>query len=95
MEERTVQLTLGEYTEQIARNINLANRERIINRIFNIIEDYAKAEELSSFSVKGIEISNVFEFTKELLQMLYYTDRSNYNRIVKIVNQRPTKSEGE
>ena len=87
MEERTVKLSLAEYEELILNNHDLLKEEVKVNRIFNLIEDYAKMGEGSAFGFKGIEISNVFEFTKELLQMLYYVDSCKYNRIAETLYQ--------
>lgn len=89
MEERSVTISLEEYTTLLELNYKRHYNESFVSRIYNLLEDYGKTSvEYWKPFVKGVGINETDLFIKELLELMYYHDTYRYQDVCRELEHR-------
>lgn len=85
--EKTVTIPVEEYKELLTKEMPVEKDKALVNAIVNVIVDYSEIVKEGSWDndFKTIHIKNEGEFVKELLRAMFYTDRTTFIAMYKVI----------
>ena len=85
--EQTVTIPVEEYKELLLREMPVEKDKALVNAIVNVILEFSKIVDENSWDndFKTVHINDENKFVKELLRAIYYTDRTTFISIYKVL----------
>lgn len=85
--EQTVTIPVEEYKELLTKEMPDEKDKALVNAIVNVIVDYSEIVKAESWDndFKTIHIKNEGDFVKELLRAMFYTDRTTFIAMYKVI----------
>lgn len=85
--EQTVTIPVEEYKELLTKEMPVEKDKALVNAVMNVIIDYSEIVKADSWDddFKTIHIKNEGEFVKELLRAMFYTDRTTFIAMYKVI----------
>ena len=85
--EQTVTIPVEEYKELLTKEMPVEKDKALVNAIVNVIVDFSEIVKADSWEddFKTIHIKNESDFVKELLRAMFYTDRTTFIAMYKVI----------
>ena len=85
--EQTVTIPVEEYKELLTKEMPDEKDKALVNAIVNVIVDFSEIVKAESWDddFKTIHIKNEGDFVKELLRAMFYTDRTTFIAMYKVI----------
>ena len=85
--EQTVTIPVEEYKELLTKEMPVEKDKALVNAIVNVIVDFSEIVKAESWDndFKTIHVKNENDFVKELLRAMFYTDRTTFIAMYKVI----------